>query len=876
MDAQTATAKTATITWWKANAAQQVLGEPVTLSIDGQRVEAPEGASLLNAAIAAGIYIPALCAHPDLPPSGQRGACEKGDGGCNLCYVEIDGEAGLQKACSRPVAAGLTVRTTSPAIQSARQESLAKVLGTHPHVCLTCPNREGCSRSQCSFGNPPETRCCEIFASCELRKVSDYIGIPNSTPAYKPASLPVVKNEPFFDRDYNLCIDCRRCLVACNEVRGVGCLEVKEVQTPSPKGTSSGASPEGTSFGAQATRRYVGTIAATLVDSGCKFCQACVTVCPTGALTDRTLDPARQEASMVPCKSACPAGIDVPRYVQLAAEGQYGEAVAVVREKLPFPGIVGRACFAMCESACRRGQLDDPLSIRSLKRIAADNDTGLWRKNSKQLPPSGKKAAVIGAGPAGLTVAYYLAKKGHAVTIFDAQPAAGGMVRYGIPSYRVPTAVIDQEVAEVAKLGVEFRYNSKVDNADDLFGQGYAALFIGIGCQGGDKLGIPGDDLPGVVDSPTYLKAAAMQLVNTQDGLQTGKKVAVIGGGNVATDNARTSLRYGAEVDMVYRRTREEMPARLEEFEGCVEEGVNIRYLLAPKKIEAGSVGNSNGHRLNITYAKMALGEADASGRRRPVDTGEEVTEGVDLVIAAVGQYPRKFDGFGVQTDKKGRITVREDSMLSSRPGVYAGGDCVLGPSTLIESIAQGRIAAAAMDKQLGGDGNIEETLLDTGWETKPYLGRDTAFNKVRKFHPIMIAPAERTGWQEVELGFDDATARAEAGRCFKCNLAPKIADAVLPPESSLEFSAAVIATVSSEAGVFQLLDADKNVLMIKGVENLRAGLEEQLERGSEAKYFVWEEAAMFTSRESQLIQGYLQQYGKMPGGGGDELDDLF
>jgi formate dehydrogenase beta subunit len=301
---------------------------------------------------------------------------------------------------------------------------------------------------------------------------------------------------------------------------------------------------------------------------------------------------------MVPCKSACPAGIDVPRYVQLAAEGKYGEAIAVVREKLPFPGIVGRACFAMCEAACRRGKLDDPLSIRTLKRVADDNDTGIWRQFSKQLPPSGRKAAVIGAGPAGLTVAWYLAKKGHAVTVFDAQPSSGGMARYGIPSYRVPGEVIDREVGEVEKLGVKFQYDTRIDNMDDLFGQGFEAVFIGIGCQGGDTLGIPGDDLAGVIDSPTYLRAATMGLVNTPDGIQVGKKVAVIGGGNVATDNARSSLRYGAAVDMVYRRTREEMPARDEEFDGCVEEGVNIRYLLAPKKIAPGSNGSKPGNHL--------------------------------------------------------------------------------------------------------------------------------------------------------------------------------------------------------------------------------------------------------------------------------------
>ena len=843
-----------TITWWPASraAALAQFGAPVRLSIDGSPVDAPTGASVLNAADNSGHYIPALCAHPDLPPSLRRA----GGGGCKLCLVEIDGREGLQDACSVTVESGMVVRTDSVRIRSARQARLASILASHPHVCLTCPQREGCSRTQCSYGNPPETRCCSIFANCELRKISDYIGIPNTTPAYKPAQLPVIKDEPFFDRDYNLCIDCRRCLTACNEVRGVGCLEIKEVTT------------------AQGRRSYVGTIAPTLLESGCKFCQACATVCPTGALIDRTLDPARREASMVPCRSACPAGIDVPRYVQLAAEGKYGEAVAVVREKLPFPGMLGRACFAMCESACRRGKLDDPLSIRTLKRVADDHDTGLWRQYSVQLPPSGRRAAVIGAGPAGLTVAYYLAKKGHAVRVFDAQPAAGGMARFGIPSYRIPPAVINREVAEVEKLGVEFHFGVRVQNIDELLAQGFEAVFIGIGCQGGDRLGVPGDDLPGVIDSPSYLRAVTMDLVNAPGSrIETGRKVAVIGGGNVATDNARSSRRLGAEVDMVYRRTHAEMPARAEEFEGCVAEGVNIRYLLTPKRIEPGS----EGHRLHITYAQMELGESDASGRRRPKEIpGAEVRDGVDLVIAAVGQHPQTFAGFGVHTDARGRITVREDSMLTSRAGVYAGGDCVLGPATLIESVAQGRLAAAAMDRQLGGDGDIEETLLPEKPPPSGYIGRHEGFNAWRRRSPIMLKPEQRQGWEEVERGFSDEQAQAEAARCFKCDLAPKILDAVLPPASWLDFTAEVVAGVTRDAGVFQLLDADKNILMIKGVATLREALQEQLDRNTSARYFVFEPAAMYTSRESQMIQAYLQQYGKMPGGGADELDELF
>ena len=823
----------------------------VTITIDGRDIEAPEGASLLSAATAAGIYIPSLCAHPDLPPSCQRGA---GDSGCNLCVVEIAGTSGMRTSCSVAVQAGMSVTTQSPAIDKLRKERIAKTLGNHPHNCLTCPQREGCSRTTCSFGNPVEQRCCSIFHTCELRKVSDYIGIPATTPNYKHIQLPVIKNEPFYDRDYNLCIDCRRCLVACNEVRGVGCLEVKETEG----------------------RKWVGTIAPTLIESGCKFCSACVTVCPTGALMDRTLDVARKEESQVPCKHTCPAGIDVPRYVQLVGLGKYSEAVAVVREKLPFPGILGRACFSPCESACRRKHLDEPISIRSLKRIAADNDTGLWRQYSKQLPSTGKKAAIIGAGPAGLTAAYYLAKKGHAVTVFDALPAAGGMARYGIPSYRVPLDVIDNEVAEVTKLGVEIRYNTRVEKIDELFSQGHEAVFIGIGAQGGDKLGLPGDSLPNVVDSPTFLRAATLGLIGTPDtDIVIGKRVAVIGGGNVATDNARTARRLGADVvDMVYRRTREEMPARDDEVQGCEEEGVNLRFLLAPKKIELNESGSS---RLKITYAKMELGEPDASGRRRPVEiAGSEFTEDVDLVIAAIGQYPKKYEGFGVQTNDKGRITVRADSMLTSKPGVYAGGDCVLGPSTLIESVAQGRIAAAAIDSQLGGDGDIEEKLLPD-WDTDPHIGRDEGFNRVKRFHPVFIDPATRNNWNEVELGFTAETAQAEALRCLKCNLAANIEDMVLPPESWLELNEVNVAGVIAESGVYQLLDADKQILVIKGVENLREALEAMLDKADIAKFFVVEEAPFFSQRENQLVQAYMEQYGKMPPGvGADEMDDLF
>jgi NADPH-dependent glutamate synthase beta subunit-like oxidoreductase len=215
-------------------------------------------------------------------------------------------------------------------------------------------------------------------------------------------------------------------------------------------------------------------------------------------------------------------------------------------------------------------------------------------------------------------------------------------------------------------------------------------------------------------------------------------------------------------------------------LEGCIEEGVNVRYQLAPKRIEPGN----GGFRLAITYARMELGAPDASGRRRPVDTGEEITEGVDLVVAAIGQHTQQFAGFGVQTDAKGRIVVREDSLMTSRPAVYAGGDCVLGPSSLIESVAHGRVAATAIDLQLGGDGNIEEKLLPDDWQTSQYLGTDLDFNRRRKVYPIVLTPAERGNFDEIEQKYSDGDARAEAARCLKCNLTATISSAVKPPAS--------------------------------------------------------------------------------------------
>lgn len=829
-----------------------------SLLIDGQAVVASAGTSVLQAAQSAGIYIPALCAHPELHLECAQGS----DAHCGLCRVEIAGMSALQQACAVPVAEGLRVTTQSVSIQAARQSALAQILEQHPHVCLTCPQREGCSRVMCCFNNAVEERCCSIMSHCELRKVADYVIIPTATPEYDPQKnrLPVVKDEPFYDRDYNLCIDCRRCLVACNEVRGVGCLEVKNTHG----------------------RTWVGPVADTLMESGCKFCNACVEVCPTGALLDRTQTAAQQRAEVAPCTTACPAGIDVPRYVQLAGLERFSEANAVVREKLPFPGILGRACYAPCETDCRRGYLDDPLSIRSLKRRAAEHDDGQWRALQRREPSTGRRVAVIGAGPAGLTAAFYLAKKGHGVSVFEALPAAGGMARYGIPAYRLPPRVIDDEVAEVAALGVEFHFNTRIEDVTLLVAQGFDAVLVAIGAQQARPLDVPmqgrepGSTLSGVRDGLGFLRDVALGRLK-----EVPPRVTVIGGGDVACDAARSALRLGgSQVELVYRRTQAEMSAHPSEVQACLKEGVAVHFqqqAVQIKELSNTSDDAENESALQLTWHRTRLSSPNALGHRYlEREQGSEKAQIVDLVIAAVGQQVEAMNG--VESDDEGRIVV--DAMAWTGQGcVFASGDAVLGPSTLIDAVAQGRQAAIGIDRFLGGDGDIEETLLDkegASWQTDPYLGCDADFYRRRAMHPVLEHTSD---WREVEQGYTHDQATAEGLRCLKCNLMHAMDEAQLPPTSWRTLDAVAVHALTTEAGVYSIYDANKQVLAIKGVPDLRAALIDVFGQvDTEARYFFTVEPSHYYSqRESELLQAYSEQQGRLPSGiGEDALDDLY
>jgi len=463
-----------------------------------------------------------------------------------------------------------------------------------------------------------------------------------------------------------------------------------------------------------------------------------------------------------PCQNACPAGIDVPRYIRAIGEGKHGEAVAVIREKIPFPAVCGYVCVHFCEAKCRRGQLEEAIAIKELKRFAADNDDEKWKENLKPPQPTGKKVAVVGSGPAGLTVAYYLARQGHGVTVFEALPVTGGMLRVGIPSYRLPEEVLDKEIKVIEDAGVEIRTNSRIESLDELFREGFNAVFVSVGAHHGTSMRVEGENTDGIADGVDFLRE-----VNLGNKVEVGDKVLVVGGGNVAIDASRTALRLGAKkVTIIYRRTRNEMPAAEEEIDEALEEGIEIVYLANPTSI------TKTGGQLKVESIRMELGKVDDSGRRRPVPIeGSEFTGEYDLMIKAIGQESVIPESYGLEVERWNAIKADPDTLATSREGVFAGGDAVSGPASVIEAINAGRQAAISIDKYLGGEGNIEEVLAPPEGEITPL---DTDAVEGEKFRPKLktLAAKERIKSDDlVVLGWEPKQAIEETMRCLRCDL---------------------------------------------------------------------------------------------------------
>ena len=468
-----------------------------------------------------------------------------------------------------------------------------------------------------------------------------------------------------------------------------------------------------------------------------------------------------QKLVIANCRHTCPAGIDVPRYIRFIGRGMYDEALAVIREKIPFPAVCGSVCFHPCETRCRRGEIDDPIAIRALKRVAAEkgNDE-FWKQKVTVHPETGKRVAIVGSGPAGLTAAYYLAKSGHSVTVFEAIAHPGGMMRYGIPKYRLPESVLDKEIDIIREFGVKIELNQKVESLDKLLDNGYDAAFLAFGAHRDINMGIEGESLPGVIDCISFLRD-----VNLGKDVKVGDKVAVIGGGNAAIDASRTALRLGAkEVSILYRRTRSEMPATDEEIKDAEEEGVGIQFLVVPTKV------NQEDGMLSVECIRMELGAEDKSGRPRPVPVeGSEFCVDFDMMIVAIGQRPDIPSGLGIDIDKRDLIQTDPDTLVTTREGVFAGGDAVTGPASVIEAIADGRRAASSIDVYLGGNGMIDEVLCPPEeLTTVPELEEG---ERHRVSMPCLSSTERLNDFTEIELGFDEGMAVEEAKRCLMCDL---------------------------------------------------------------------------------------------------------
>ena len=515
------------------------------------------------------------------------------------------------------------------------------------------------------------------------------------------------------------------------------------------------------------------------VEGNPKLCKACATEIAPGMVirtnTERVIESRKTNLELLlsnhtgdcrpPCVLACPGQTDCQGYVGLIANGEYEKALELIKDKIPLPAALGRVCPHPCEEACRRGLIDEPISIQQLKRFAADVDLEGEVFVPECEEDTGKSVAIIGGGPMGLSAAYFLRQMGHDVTIFESMPNAGGMLRYGIPEYRLPKAVLDEEIATIESMGVEIITNTKVgvDIPFETVRSDYDAVLLGIGAWVSTGVGCKGEDAEGVIGGIDFLRRVVR---NEEIGM--GRKVAIVGGGNTAMDACRTAVRLGAEeVYNIYRRTKDEMPADMVEIEEAEEEGVIFKNLTNPIEV----VKDENGHVKEVVLQVMELGEPDASGRRKPVPVeGKTETLAIDTMILAIGQAV-DATVFDCDKTRKNAIAYDPDTFMTSIPGVFAGGDCGNDKiSIAIEAIADARKAADSIDAYLYGEVLKYE---------KPYVvERDDITEKTfedreRMCRPEIpqLSPEERKdNFSEViPEGFTEEQAVAEASRCLEC-----------------------------------------------------------------------------------------------------------
>lgn len=685
----------------------------IKLNIDGRDVETTEGKNVLEASLDAGIYIPHLCYHEDLSAIGA----------CRLCIVDIEGMEGLPTSCTTQVSNGMIVKTKGEKIEHMRRLAMELMLAAHPPDCGTCIK----------------------YLNCELQSVKQLLVSDHLSVRRRSKLLPLKTDSPLFVHDPNKCILCGRCVRACHELRGVGVLfyQKKEKET------------------------YIGTPSdLPLGDAGCRFCGACAEVCPTGAIMDREelIKGKKRREALIPCKYTCPAEIDVPKYIRFIREKNYSAATAVIREKVPFPKVLGYVCNHPCEEVCRRGEINRAVSIRDLKRFAAEHDKEReWEKRSDKKPSTDKKVAVIGAGPAGLTAAYYLSKQGHSVNVIDSLPLPGGMLRYGIPEYRLPREVLDSEIEDIVNAGVRIDTGVKVESIDNLFDRGYNAVLVAIGTHKGVRLPIPGADREDVLMGVDFLRE-----INIGRKVKVGKKVLVLGGGNVAFDCARIALRLGAEtVQLACIESKTEMPAARDEIKQGEEEGISIHPSKSFSRI---LTDNNKITGVEILDVESFSVDDDNEVHLEVVENSESVLE-ADSIIFAVGQRPEIPREFDIEINEKNLIELDTYTFETSREGVFAAGDAVHGTTSVVKAVASGREAAIALDRFLDGRGDIDEKLAPVQ-EINKYLGPGNGFSVMERCEGPCPPPEERIrGFCNVLSDMDEHIANYESNRCLQCDL---------------------------------------------------------------------------------------------------------
>ena len=434
-----------------------------------------------------------------------------------------------------------------------------------------------------------------------------------------------------------------------------------------------------------------------------------------------------------PCKQACPAGIAIPRYIRLIREGKFAEALAVVHERVPFPGVLGHVCPHFCEEKCQRGQVDEPVAINALKRFVSENDTGLWKERPKISPATGKRVAIIGSGPTGLAAAYYLTKIGHKVLVFEALPVVGGMMKVGIPEYRLPRKMLEKEIEEVRSIGFEIRTNTKVSSLDELSDQGYDAVLLAVGAHRGREIPIHGTNLKDLLIGVSFLRD-----VNLGRKIKIGEKVVVLGGGDVAFDCARTALRLGArDVHIACLEARDQMLANPGQIIQGMEEGLTIHPSCAFTRILS-----KDGQLIGVECLDIESFRFDDNGRAI-IDfiKGSKHVLHTDTIISAIGQVPALefLKGNGeVKTTRYGTLDVDMTTLATGKRGVFAAGDAVTGTASVVEAIAAGRRSAISIGKYLGGSGIIEE-IPEVSNDASTWLGfEESILDKNRNSMPLL------------------------------------------------------------------------------------------------------------------------------------------